>query len=339
MNERYSRQTLFAPVGEKGLDKIREKHVLLIGAGALGSANAEILARAGIGKLTIVDRDYVEESNLQRQQLYTEEDVKEKLPKAEAAKKHLQLINSEVDIRAVIMDATAVSLGGLLEGVSLIMDATDNFETRMVINDLSQKHRIPWIYGACVGSVGMSFTIIPGVTPCLNCLLRSMPIQGMTCDTGGIISPAVMMTVAHQSAEAFKILVEDWEAVSPGFSTFDVWRNQYQTIKMGKAKKKDCLSCGENAVYPFLQLENATKSTVLCGRDTVQIRPPRSLAIKLDKLACDLAGSGYQVKSNPFLVSLEHEGERMVVFGDGRALIHGTKDLAHAKAFYQRIMG
>ncbi|AXN38902.1 thiazole biosynthesis adenylyltransferase ThiF [Peribacillus butanolivorans] len=339
MNERYSRQTLFSPIGEGGQVKIKQKHVLLLGAGALGSANAEALTRAGVGKLTIVDRDYVETSNLQRQQLYTEQDVEEKLPKAEAAKRHLHAINHEVEVKAVIMDATAQTLEPLLGHVDLIMDATDNFETRMIINDLSQKLQIPWIYGACVGSVGMTMTILPGQTPCLHCLLKTIPIQGMTCDTGGIISPAVIMVVAHQIAEALKILVEDWESVRPSLVTFDLWRNQYQTVRLTKVKKKDCLSCGDQRTYPFLTLENATKTAVLCGRDTVQVRPPKPLKLQLEKLAKDLNGSGYLVKVNPFLLSCEKNGERMVVFQDGRALVHGTKDMVHAKAMYQSILG
>lgn len=339
MNERYSRQTLFSPIGEGGQVKIQQKHVLLLGAGALGSANAEALTRAGVGKLTIVDRDYVETSNLQRQQLYTEQDVEEKLPKAEAAKRHLHAINHEVEVKAVIMDATAQTLEPLLGHVDLIMDATDNFETRMIINDLSQKLQIPWIYGACVGSVGMTMTILPGQTPCLHCLLKTIPIQGMTCDTGGIISPAVTMVVAHQIAEALKILVEDWESVRPSLVTFDLWRNQYQTVRLTKVKKKDCLSCGDQRTYPFLTLENATKTAVLCGRDTVQVRPPKPLKLQLEKLAKDLNGSGYLVKVNPFLLSCEKNGERMVVFQDGRALVHGTKNMVHAKAMYQSILG
>ncbi|MFF5399047.1 thiazole biosynthesis adenylyltransferase ThiF [Peribacillus butanolivorans] len=339
MNERYSRQTLFSPIGEGGQEKIQQKHILLLGAGALGSANAEALTRAGVGKLTIVDRDYVETSNLQRQQLYTEQDVEEKLPKAEAAKRHLHAINHEVEVKAVIMDATAQTLEPLLGHVDLIMDATDNFETRMIINDLSQKLQIPWIYGACVGSVGMTMTILPGQTPCLHCLLKTIPIQGMTCDTGGIISPAVTMVVAHQIAEALKILVEDWESIRPSLVTFDLWRNQYQTVRLTKVKKKDCLSCGDQRTYPFLTLENATKTAVLCGRDTVQVRPPKPLKLQLEKLAKDLNGSGYLVKVNPFLLSCEKNGERMVVFQDGRALVHGTKDMVHAKAMYQSILG
>ncbi|WP_374718128.1 thiazole biosynthesis adenylyltransferase ThiF [Neobacillus sp.] len=339
MNERYSRQILFSGIGREGQEKIGNKHVLIIGAGALGSGNAEILTRAGVGKITIIDRDYVESSNLQRQQLYTEEDVSEKLPKAAAAEKRLRAINSDVEIRALVDDATPEVLEELISDVDVMIDATDNFETRMVINDISQKYNVPWIYGACVGSFGMSFSIIPGKTPCLNCLLRTIPLQGMTCDTGGIISPTVQMVISHQTAEALKILVEDWEAVRTSFVSFDLWRNQYTSLKMGKAKFAGCLSCGEDRTYPYLDRENMTKSTVLCGRDTVQIRPSNLGKISLERLATQLLSLGYKVKGNPYLLSVEMGSERMVIFQDGRALIHGTKDLIHAKTIYQRILG
>ncbi|MFJ5717057.1 thiazole biosynthesis adenylyltransferase ThiF [Neobacillus sp. NPDC093127] len=339
MNERYSRQVLFPGIGKEGQAKINSKHVLIIGAGALGSGSSEILTRAGVGKLTIIDRDYVEASNLQRQQLYTEEDVAEKLPKAAAAEKRLRAINSDVDIRAIIGDATPELLEELVGDVDLMLDATDNFETRMMMNDISQKYKIPWIYGACVSSFGMSFSIIPGKTPCLNCLLRTIPLQGMTCDTGGIISPAVQMVIAHQTAEALKMLVEDWAAVRTSFVSFDLWRNQYTSMKMSKAKFAGCLSCGEVRTYPYLDHENMTKTTVLCGRDTVQIRPSSAGEISLDQLAGQLSALGYLVKGNPYLLSVEIGAERMVIFQDGRALIHGTKDLTHAKSLYQRILG
>ncbi|MFF2447306.1 thiazole biosynthesis adenylyltransferase ThiF [Neobacillus sp. NPDC058068] len=339
MNDRYSRQVLFPGIGKEGQAKISKKHVLIIGAGALGSGSSEILTRAGVGKLTIIDRDYVEASNLQRQQLYTEEDVLEKLPKAAAAEKRLGAINSAVEIRAIIGDATPELLEELVAGVDLMLDATDNFETRMMMNDISQKYNIPWIYGACVGSFGMSFSIIPGKTPCLNCLLRTIPLQGMTCDTGGIISPAVQMVIAHQTAEAMKMLVEDWDAVRTSFVSFDLWRNQYTSLKMSKAKFAGCLSCGEERTYPYLDHENMTKTTVLCGRDTVQIRPSNKGEISLDNLAGQLSALGYTVKGNPYLLSVEIGAERMVIFQDGRALIHGTKDLTHAKSLYQRILG
>lgn len=339
MSERYSRQTLFAPIGKEGQEKIRRKHVLIIGAGALGSGSAEMLTRAGVGQLTIVDRDYVEESNLQRQQLYTEQDVELKLPKAAAAEKRLREINSDVVIHAVIGDANPEKLAELADGKDLIIDATDNFETRLAINDISQKFKIPWIYGAVVGSYGMTFTVLPGKTPCLNCLLKTIPVQGMTCDTVGVISPAVGMVVSHQVAEALKILVEDWDAVRPAFVSFDLWRNQYSSIKVGKAKDESCLSCGANPTYPFLEAENQTKSTVLCGRDTVQVRPPKPREIQLDELAKQLGSLGFTVKGNPYLLSVEMKDERVVIFKDGRALVHGTKDMTVAKSLYNRILG
>ncbi|CAM3834238.1 MoeB/ThiF family adenylyltransferase [Mesobacillus zeae] len=339
MSDRYSRQTLFPRIGREGQDKIKSKHVLIVGAGALGSGNAEVLARAGIGRLTIIDRDYVEESNLQRQQLYTEEDVAEKLPKAAAAKMRLEKINSEVEIEALIGDATPEVMAGLIGDVDLMIDSTDNFETRMAINDISQKYRIPWIYGACVASFGMSFTIVPGVTPCLNCLLKAVPLQGLTCDTGGIIGPAVQMVIAHQTAEALKILVEDFDAVRPSLVSFDLWRNDYTSMKMSRAKDPGCLSCGQNPEYPYLNEANRMKTAVLCGRDTVQIRPPHASTVDLQEMSGNLSALGYEVKGNPYLLSAEMSENRFVIFRDGRALIHGTKDVAQAKSLYQRLFG
>jgi len=339
MNERYSRQILFPSIGKEGQEKIRSKHVLMIGAGALGSGNAEMLTRAGVGKLTIVDRDYVEASNLQRQQLYTEKDVEEKLPKAAAAAKRLREINSDVEIYPVVTDVTPEKFEDLIEGIDLIIDATDNFETRMMINDISQKHQIPWIYGACVASYGMSLTILPGKTPCLNCLLKKIPIQGLTCDTGGIIAPAAQMVISHQVAEALKILVEDWDAVRTSIVSFDLWRNQYSNMKISKAKDEHCLSCGDNRTYPYLDSENMMKTAVLCGRDTVQIRPPRQEEINLSALSTQLISLGYNVKGNPYLLSVEMDTQRLVIFNDGRALIHGTKDITQAKTIYHRLLG
>ncbi len=272
MEERYSRQQLFKPIGSKGQEKIRNKHVLIVGAGALGSTSAESLVRAGIGKLTIIDRDYVEWSNLQRQQLYSEEDARGKIPKAIAAKKRLEQINSEVQIHAFIMDASVENMEGPLENVDVIIDATDNFDIRFIINDLSQKHNIPWVYGSCVGSYGMSYTIIPQKMPCLHCVLKNVPVIGVTCDTAGIISPAVQIVAAYQVAEALKILVEDYSVIRKTFFMFDIWSNQNHFIKLGKIKTDDCPSCGLNRAYPYLSYENQTKVAVLCGRNTVQIR-------------------------------------------------------------------
>ncbi|HWO96247.1 MAG TPA: thiazole biosynthesis adenylyltransferase ThiF [Bacillus sp. (in: firmicutes)] len=338
MNNRYSRQELFSPVGKEGQKKIADKHVLIVGAGALGTASAEGLVRAGIGKLTIVDRDYVEWSNLQRQQLYEEEDANTKMPKAMAAKARLVRVNSNVEIEAHVMDATPAKLETLLHNVHLILDATDNFDTRMVINDLSQKYGIPWIYGACVGSFGMSYTIIPGKTPCLHCLLEHVPIGGMTCDTAGIISPAVQMVVAYQLSEALKLLVEDEESLRQTLVSFDLWKNQHTAVKVGRVKRETCLSCGNERTYPFLAFENQTKTEVLCGRDTVQIRPPKPVQYDLEKLAEQLAHEGV-VERNPYLLSLTLESSRLVIFRDGRVFVHGTKNIDAAKTLYHRYLG
>lgn len=339
MNKRYSRQTLFMPIGETGQQKIATKHVLIIGVGALGTGNAESLARAGVGRITIVDRDYVEWSNLQRQQLYVEEDARKQMPKAIAAKERLQQINSEVEINAHILDVTPDDLEQLIIDVDLILDATDNFDIRMMLNDISQKHDIPWIYGSCVGSYGISFTIIPNVTPCLHCLMESVPIGGLTCDTAGIISPAVGMVIVHQTTEALKILVEDWDACRRKLISFDLWTNQQSLIDVTSMKKESCTSCGKEPTYPFLSFENQTRIAVLCGRDTVQIRPPKTEKRDLQRLAKVLSNNGRKVERNCFLLSVTIDQQRMVMFQDGRTLVHGTNNIAKAKTLYHRYFG
>lgn len=337
--ERYSRQLRFSGIGEAGQRSIGEKHVLIIGAGALGTGNAEILVRAGIGRMTIVDRDYVEFSNLQRQQLYAESDASERLPKAIAAKRRLAAINSEVPVDAHILDVGVYELEQLASGVDLILDATDNFETRLVINDISQKHRIPWIYGACVGSYGLSYMIVPGKTPCLNCLLNAVPLGGATCDTAGIIAPTVHMVVAYQSAEALKWLSGHHGALREELVSFDLWSNQHVAIKVGAVKKDDCASCGHAPSFPYLKQEHLSKTAVLCGRDTVQIRPPYKQELDLELLASKLPGKEGKLERNPFLLSYEIGAHRLVFFRDGRVLVHGTKDVAEAKTLYHRYIG
>ncbi|MES5953470.1 thiazole biosynthesis adenylyltransferase ThiF [Bacillus fungorum] len=339
MNNRYSRQELFFPIGEEGQRKIREKHVLIIGAGALGSANAEMFVRAGVGTVTIVDRDYVDWSNLQRQQLYAESDVENNLPKAVAAKKRLEEINSEVRVEALVQDVTAEELEELVTNVNVIIDATDNFETRFIVNDIAQKYSIPWIYGACVGSYGLSYTILPSKTPCLSCLLQSIPLGGATCDTAGIISPAVSLVVSHQVTEALKLLVEDYESLRDGLVSFDVWKNEYSCMNVQKLRKHNCPSCGENALYPYLNKENTSKTAVLCGRNTVQIRPPYKEEIDFERYKELLNDRVNDLNVNPYLLSFSVEEKRLVVFKDGRVLVHGTKDISEAKTIYHRYFG
>lgn len=339
MNDRYSRQMLFKPIGSKGQAKIREKHVLILGVGALGTHTAEMLVRAGVGKITLIDRDYVEMSNLQRQHLFTEEDAQKKWPKAEAAKARLQKVNHEVEIAAIVGHADASLLESLLQGVDLLMDGTDNFEARFLLNDLAQKYRIPYLFGSCVGSFGMAFTIIPGVTPCLQCLLKKLPLQGQTCDTVGIIEPTVQMVTAHQGAEALKILSGNIEAVRKAYVSFDLWHNEYVSLKADALKDSQCSSCGYNATYPYLQEETGLKVAVLCGRDTVQIRPTATKHLSLEDLAKQWRSAGFMVGGNPFLVSVVVEGKRMVFFQDGRALIHGTNHVDQARKMYHSFIG
>jgi sulfur carrier protein ThiS adenylyltransferase len=339
MMERYSRQMLFAPIGEAGQLRLKDKHVLIIGAGALGTGNAEILARAGIGRLTIFDRDYVEFSNLQRQLLYTERDAAERMPKAIALKKRLSEINSETVVDAHVTDVTPFELKGLADKVDLMIDATDNFETRFMINDVSQKYKVPWIYGACVGSYGISYMIIPGETPCLHCLLSDMPMGGATCDTAGIIAPTVHRVVACQTAEALKWLVGDQQALSRRMVSFDVWKNQHTEVHVDDMRRKDCPSCGEQPSYPYLSRDNLARTAVLCGRDTVQIRPSPVRGMNLVELRERLQASGGHVESNPYLVVYTMGKYRMVFFPDGRVLVHGTQDPVKAKSLYHRLMG
>lgn len=337
---RYSRQVRFAPFGAEGQQALAEASVLIVGAGALGTGIAETLTRCGVRRIIIVDRDYVEWSNLQRQQLYTESDAIDRMPKAAAAQIRLQQINSEVTIEAHVMDVRAEELESLISGIDLIMDGTDNFDTRLIINDIAQKHAIPWIYGACVGSYGITYTILPGETPCLNCLLGTVPMGGDTCDIAGILPQAVQLVTANATAEALKLLSGHEEQLRNKLLTFDVWRNEHQEIGVKTAKKENCPSCGSHPIYPYLTAANTARSDVLCGRDTVQIRPAERQKLNLQETATRLSrlGNG-NVACNDFLLSFSEGDYRMVVFADGRALIHGTSDIAVARSFYHRYFG
>lgn len=337
MNGRYSRQELFEPIGEEGQKKIRQAHVLIIGAGALGSASAEMLARSGVGKLTIVDRDILDWSNLQRQQLYTEQDVMDRLPKAVAAKKRLGDINSTVEVETFVADVTPENAEELARGKSLIVDATDNIETRLLMNDAALKVGIPFFMGAVVASYGLTYPIGLGGHPCLHCLLETLPPQTLTCDTAGVISPIIQVVAAHQVTNVFKYIVG--EKVDPRLKSFDLWTGGQAAIDVTTLRRPNCPSCSKKADYPFLSRENQTKTVVLCGRDTVQLTLSRDRNVELRPLAESIRPIVTDLISNVHLVACQFDGHRIVLFRDGRMLVHGTKDIVKAKAVAAKLLG
>jgi len=332
MMDRYSRQIRFRPIGQEGQDQLGQRHVVIIGLGALGTASAEQLVRAGIGRVTLIDRDYVEWSNLQRQQLYTEQDVRNHLPKAVAAKRRLGAVNSTVTIEAIVEDVTAMNITRLVGQADLLVDGTDNFVIRMLMNDVAAKFRIPWIYGACVGSYGMTYTIRPGQTPCLHCLLNHLPKQQETCDTSGVISPVVQLVAAHQVTEALKYLTGAEAALRQTVLSFDVWNNQQSQINVVSLKQSSCPSCGDKPVYPYLNAPPLHFVT-LCGRDIVQIRGEGTR--DLIRLEQEMSGRGISCLRNPYLLMFETEQHRITAFADGRILLHGEADLVQAKQIYE----
>ena len=340
MNGRYARQVLFYGIGKEGQKTMMEKTVVLAGCGALGCTSANLLVRSGIKHLRIIDRDYLEESNLQRQSLFDEEDIKQNFPKAVAAQKKLQKINSLIQIESLVADLNPSNIDTLLRQVHLVVDGTDNFETRFLINDYCVKNGIPWIYGACIGSTGLTMNIIPSKTPCFRCILGTIPLFGTygTCDTEGIIAPIASMIASIQVAEALKILTNNHDALSKGLLRIDLWRNEIKRMHTEEIKgETDCITCNQN-YYEFLSKDRYSMTTTLCGRNAVQILHPDGSSLDLPKLAERLAKAG-EVSYNSFLLRLKTEKYEMAVFPDGRSVISGTNDIATAKGLYAKYIG
>ncbi|WP_018923767.1 ThiF family adenylyltransferase [Salsuginibacillus kocurii] len=334
--ERYSRQMLFAPIGEEGQEKLKNSAVLIVGCGALGTVAANQLVRAGVGHVRIVDRDFVETSNLQRQMLFTEEDAAHMMPKAIAAKSRLEEMNSGVEIEGIVTDVNAGSIENLLENMDLVVDGTDNFSTRFLLNDACYKHGLPYMYGGAVSSRGMSASFIPGETPCLRCLLGSgYDSSGDTCDTIGVISPIVDIIASIETAEALKWLTGRKDKMRRSLLQMDVWSFQTQEITF-KSPRPDCLTCGTKE-YPDLQQARADEAVSMCGRDSVQIHSRTSF--DLNQLAEQLQAV-LNVEVTPFLLRVEiSSDERLVVFSDGRVLVQGTDDISRAKTLVARYIG
>ncbi len=336
--DRYSRQILFKEIGEAGQLRLRESRVLLVGCGALGSAHAEMLARAGVGRLRLVDRDFVEESNLQRQTMFTERDACERLPKAIAAARRIAEINSDVNVEASVADFSHVNAERLVEGCDVVLDGTDNFTTRYLINEACVKQRRDWVYGAAVGSYGVTMTIRPRVTPCLRCVFPEMPPAGSapTCDTAGVIMPIIAIVAAVQVTETLKLLTGRVDDLHGALMQFDVWRNEWRRIGPGRPAA-DCPVCAHER-YEALAAEAGDLLTVMCGRHAVQVSPRHVTRIDLPALAERLSASG-EVKVNPYLLRLRAGEYEMTVFQDARAVINGTDDLNTARALYAKYIG
>jgi molybdopterin/thiamine biosynthesis adenylyltransferase len=332
---RYSRQELFAGIGPAGQERLRAARVLIVGCGALGSCLAEMMTRAGLGSVTVVDRDYVEPSNLQRQSLFEEEDARRGLPKAVAVEARLRRINSEVAVRGIVADLTAENAEALVRDADLVLDGTDNFETRFLVNDVCVRLGVPWVYGACVGSYGLAMLVRPGKTPCLRCVLGERPAPGSspTCDTAGVVGPIVHVVAGLQGAEALKLLAGRTESLLPGMASVDLWQGAFDVMDMrGMAPR--CPGCTEGR---FEEPEPAG-SAVLCGRDAVQVRAPRGAAVDLAALAERLRAAG-AVSRNEYLVRFTAADADLVVFADGRAIVKGVHDPALARTLYAKYVG
>ncbi len=333
---RYSRQELFAGLGREGQARIRDSRVLVVGAGALGSVLSEMMVRAGVAELRLVDRDYLEASNLQRQSLYDESDVEQGLPTAVAAEAKLRRLNSDVRVLGIVADLAPDNAPALLRGANLVLDGTDNFETRFLLNDLCVREVIPWVYGACVGAYGLALAVRPRTTPCLRCVLEEMPAPGSgpSCDTAGVVAPIVHVIAGIQAAEALKLMAGKTEALLPGVVTVDLWTGLFSVMDL-HGQQPSCPACVEGR-YDYASASGV--SAVLCGRDAVQVRPPRDATLDLAALASRLGPLG-RVQSNEHLVRFAGQGAELVVFKDGRAIVKGVADVAEARSVYARYVG
>lgn len=357
---RYHRQMLLPGFGEAGQTRLAESTALLLGCGALGSVAADMLARAGVGHLVIVDRDFVELTNLQRQVLFDEDDVAAAMPKAEAAKRKLARINSSVEVTAIVDDINHSNIERLVGSADILIDGLDNFETRYLANDVAVKHALPYVYGAAVGTTGMAFPILPHgdgsaawesyngrnfATPCFRCLFDEAPPPGSsaTCDTVGVIGPAVGIVANHEVAEALKILTGNYDRVARTLLNLDLWSNDTMQLKVAGARDKgDCPTCRHRR-FDYLDGKTGSTAATLCGRNAVQLRHrQRAEGIDLEAVGGRLERHG-KVRRNDFIlqadISDSNKRFEISLFPDGRAIVKGTDDIAEARNIYARYVG
>jgi molybdopterin/thiamine biosynthesis adenylyltransferase len=340
---RYSRQMLFDRIGVDGQRRLAAGRVLLVGCGALGTVIANTLVRAGVGRLRICDRDYIEPNNLQRQVLFDEDDIARNLPKAVAAAEKLAAINRGVEIEAEVTDVHLDNLARLAAGHDLILDGTDNFETRYLINDFAIKTGVPWVYGAVISATGLVMPVIPGETACLRCVFESAPPPEMspTCDTAGVIGPAVNIVASLQCVEAMKLLMGRREEVSRSLTSVDVWSGRVIQLNVPPARGDAPCPCCALGKYEYLDGSRASSAITLCGRDAVQIAPPNGAAkVDFDAIHGKLTSAGAEgVRANRYMLKAAVAGHELTLFADGRAIIKGTKQPAEARTLYARFIG
>jgi len=337
-DERYSRQIRFAPIGDAGQKRIASARVLIVGLGALGTVTADQIVRAGVGFVRLIDRDFVELSNLQRQSLFDEDDLRHNLPKAVAAQAKLRRINSSVEIEAKVDDINPSNVEEHLSDVDLVLDAVDNFETRFVVNDACAKHRKPWIYTAAVGSYGLVMPVLPGTTPCLRCLLGSLPAPGTspTCETAGVVAPITHIIASIQVAEALKFLTGNLDPANIRLTAYDVWSHRFQRIDVGKDSMTTCPVCSAGK-FEYLD-GNPLRTITLCGRNAVQLIPEVKGEIDFDAMSKSIAAFG-PVEFNDFLLRCSAPPYELTLFKDGRAIVKGTEEAATARSVYSKMVG
>jgi len=334
--DRYSRQIVLPVIGDRGQRRLLESTVLVVGCGALGTVTATQLVRAGVGRVRIVDRDFIEYHNLQRQVLFDEDDVQNQIPKAKAAERHLRKVNSSVEIEGIVEDVNYTNVQRLVQGVDLIVDGLDNLETRYLINDAALKYGIPWVYGAAIASHGMTLSILPGETPCLRCIFPHLPEPGstLTCDTAGVISAAPFIIASLQFVEAVKILTGARDQVIRTLTVMDVWDGT--TYHLEVERSATCPTC--QGMYEFLQAQSGTKTASLCGQNSVQVLNSKAGRLSFSEMARRLEPLG-TVSYNDFMLRFAADGYEMVVFPDGRAIVKGTSDQATARGLYAKYVG
>ena len=335
---RYSRQMILPGWGEEGQARLADRTAVVIGCGALGSHVAAHLVRAGVGRLVVADRDFVEYHNLPRQALYSEADAEAGIPKAVAAARRLRQINSLVDVEEHVVDVNADTIMNLIRGADVVLDGADNFEVRYLVNEACVKLEIPWVYGGVLGTYGLSAAILPGETPCLRCLLGPMPPPGSvpTCETAGVLGPIVAIIAALEATEALKILLDHKDELLRSLVMVDVWNGDFERAQVQRGKTR-CPVC-DDGQYELLNAERGSVVAVLCGRNAVQVSPRSTESLNLPALAKRLAGVG-DVTVNEYLVRFDVEDRQLTVFADGRAIIKGTDDPAQARALYARYVG